>query len=167
MKKLFTPLLVLIVLFSFSIPQIKAATTHHYTCADFVGFNANASCSSSVITFPSITKGSFFDDGTHFNLFGITNWFISFTVAGTGTGNYLCSSGSCSTVYHWTATETDVPFTNNSGVNPEGIYFENGASSGNAGNFVGTIGNICITDTIGGCGSITPASFNLWQFFDF
>ncbi len=142
-----------------------AAITHHYTCADFSGPNGSETCTGSTITWSSTTKGALFDDGTHFNLNGTTNWLISFTASGSGTGNYQCSSGSCGTIYHWTTTVSDVAFTNNSGINPEGIYFENGASTG-AGNFVGTMTNICITDTAGGCSSATvKTSFGILTFF--
>lgn len=160
MKKLFTPLLVLIVLFSLSIPQTKAATVHHYVCAD-MGVNGNATCTGNVWTNTGGTGGTGYTPGSSYNLSPLgATYYISETTTGTPMGQI--TDGITSSCCGFTAsTLTAQPETNTWGATAAGFQFFNGGSGAY------TISNLCVTDTPGACESAGTPAFNFWQFLDF
>lgn len=126
----------------------SAATVYRYTsCGDLTSGDSPA-CTAAVWS-----KGSAFSliDNTNSKPLAAGTWYISATVTGGGTPFRITCyeySGSVCNTYGTlsSGTNTDVSFTINSG-SSVGIYLW-GQSSG-------SIGDICVTDTAGGCAA-TP-----------
>jgi hypothetical protein len=140
MKKLLTTLGAFIFLLSPAL--VFAASTHHYVCSDFPTLGG-ATCSGGVVTF---TPGNNYISDT-VPVFTLNPpggpWYISYT-ASSGSNIDIDYSGN-----HFSGTQTDTLLT--------GI-FNPGLTMGNFGSsfYVGTIGDICITDTPGDCSAPPP-----------
>jgi len=133
----------------------RASLTHTYSCGDFDTITGAASCHAGALTFTSAgTQVAYDDVGNttfHWNLNQASTWYLTFTVTSpSGTGLYDCIGSTITCVQNsFTGDVSDQSFsiTNPGNPNGGGIIFRN-----NSGAFSGTISNICITDTIGGCG---------------
>lgn len=145
----------LLLLLSFFIlsPVAFSANTHNYTCSEFGTQNGGVICTGdNTLTFDG-TAGYIYDSVPIF-LLSADTWYYSFSVSGiSGTGIY----GSINTAgVPFTDSIIDVPY-ETSGAS-DGMYF----SAGELGSyFLGTITNICASDTSGGCeGTAPPAPPN-------
>jgi len=136
-----------------------ALVMHNYTCSDFTPTLAGgATCASDVVSLP-VANSTYAIDGTgsddaHFPLNASATYYVSATMSGSG---QLCMYGDGAhggTVYPLgeTSSFTDaaIVMPTNGGVNNLSFLVGFGPS-GCADTFVGTVSNICITDTIGGC----------------
>lgn len=166
MKKLLTTLSAFSVFFFFS-PIALAAITHHYTCSDTLNtFSTFPSCSGDAWTFSG--NESIVDQDVEFNAAINTTYYVSFTHSGTGAicvavgntfGNGLMED----------RTVVDLALTKGAAAaNSLSIDDRNPGTfnlcSGSDGTFVGTISNLCISDTPGQCGTTTNTINRLAKF---
>lgn len=139
----------------FFLPLSALAITHNYTCSDFSTMGSDWSCASNVFTSSGVTGNSLSDQATPraFELGNDTTWYLSATISGTGRGEVNCEgSGNCDPWQYLYQSVSDMVIPQN-GSAPSGLYIrsDNAAAGGGYANFSGTISNLCITDTIGGC----------------
>lgn len=144
MLKILTSCIGLLLLF---VPQFAfAANTHHYVCADFSSL-ASATCTGSTLTITDTGSGAFAQDTSVFSMAPGT-WFVSLTVTSytTGTGYVRQHPLGAGTERDFTSvTLTDASFT------AANTAFIGLGSTGGGTPYQGSVTNICITDTIGGC----------------
>lgn len=150
------------------LPSIAHATvTHHYTCSDFSQL-FNTTCSADVITFTAGVQSTAVDDpnaGISFNLDGTSDWYLTVTYTETNADHigYWCTGTTfnCTTPSGYTdlanGVNTDLHLvTNPSEPTATGIAFYNDYVGANRGG--GTLSDICITDTVGGCNPTSPTA---------
>jgi len=124
------------------------ADAHHLTCGNFNG--GSASCSAGVLTF----TGS--GDGKYNNGLGIIfspgTYYFSFTAVGTGTGEEGVFGDT---------TFTTNPFSNGTVIDdpvtvPPGDSSWNSYVWGDSGSFMGTVSDMCWSDSAGECEAAPP-----------
>jgi len=118
---------------------VFAATTHHYTCDDFISGINPPSCSANVFTFAG-DSGYRDSPAAVFNLTAGT-WYLNFTYS--GTGNFNVNGFATGDADH-TGSEIDYVVTT--------LFFTR-IEIWDHTSFVGTISNVCVTDTPGDCAS--------------
>jgi len=129
--------------FFVAIPFSFAATTYHLGCTEITNFAGGASCAANIVEFTS-TQGYAYDSTN--NMTSGTTWYLNFKTTGAVAGQV---GNVNSSVLHYTpGTTYDLPYT--PGVTG-GFYIDNNDDH------VGTIYDICFSDTQGDCFPAPPS----------
>jgi len=144
-----TLILGFVFVFAFQEKVAHAATTVHYDCSNIsVG---SGICSGGVFTFSG--GGDEVDTDSSSYSFGVgVPVYLSYTAVSSGVMRVNINNADTSSnvgPFNLTGSQSDYPMTPVSG-NPTYIQFYDNGS------FIGTVSDLCITDTPGGCGSPTP-----------
>jgi len=146
-----TPVFLLVCLF---FPLVSDAfTTHNYVCSDFHSIAGGATCTGNTATYTG-SGGYVFDNtsiGGNLSPSGGESYYITFTASGSGTGYIQCGgSNNDGTPVSFSGSVTDQPFSCGSPNTSGGLVVGDNSS------FVGTVTDICVSDTLGACAPPTP-----------
>jgi len=153
----------------FSAVPALAATSYTMICADSGIWTSGGtfSCTGTdVLNFTAGTNAHLESSPSNYHLTDNTTYYVSGTYS--GTGNIAIGVGGDnvgSSYYTASASFSDVPLTypNGNTANTGTLQFYDGSGAvcnGVGCSFTGSLTTVCITDTIGGCGTPTPPQSN-------